>query len=66
MVQVNAFEVEMLDGEVYAKVPIEEYMRLETDSEWLSCLEEAGVDNWGGIEEAYKIHYQRKEEENWK
>lgn len=30
----------------------EEYDRLNKDSEWLSCLESAGVDNWDGIDEA--------------
>lgn len=29
-----------------------EYLRLERDSQWLACLEMAGVDNWAGIEEA--------------
>lgn len=64
MAVANAFEVEVIDGEVYAKVPIEEFIRLETDSEWLSCLEEAGIASWDGIEEAYKIHCKRREEEN--
>lgn len=63
MAVANVFEVEVIDGEVYAKVPVEEFMRLATDSEWLSCLEEAGVDNWDGIEEAHKIYNQRREEE---
>lgn len=62
MATVNAFEVEVIDGEVYVKIPLEEYIRLEEDSEWLSCLEEAGVGNWGSIGEAYKILYQRREE----
>ena len=30
----------------------EEYDRLKKDSEWLLCLESAGVDNWVGIEAA--------------
>ena len=32
-----------------------EYDRLKEDSEWLSCLEAAGVDNWSGIEEAFNM-----------
>ena len=32
-----------------------EYDRLIEDSEWLECLEAAGVDNWHGIEEAIRI-----------
>lgn len=63
MAVANVFEVEVLDGEVYVKVHHEEFERLEKDSEWLSCLKEAGVDNWEGIEEAHKIYNQRREEE---
>lgn len=32
-----------------------EYERLLKDSDWLSCLEAAGVDNWEGMEEAIRI-----------
>mgnify|MGYP003402366186 CR=1 FL=1 len=32
-----------------------EYDDLLKDQFWLQCLEEAGVDNWGGIEEAIEI-----------
>lgn len=28
---------------------------LVEDSEWLSCLEAAGVDNWGGIDHAHSL-----------
>lgn len=31
------------------------YDQLIKDSEWLACLEQAGVDNWEGIEVAYEI-----------
>ena len=61
MAVANCFDIEINGKESYVKVPIEEFNRMQTDQEWLSCLEEAGVDNWGGIEEAYKIHYQREE-----
>jgi hypothetical protein len=32
-----------------------EYERLLARDFWLGCLEEAGVDNWQGIDEAYRI-----------
>lgn len=31
---------------------------------WLGCLEEAGVDNWEGYEEARRIWYELYEEGN--
>jgi hypothetical protein len=33
-----------------------EYERLLARDFWLGCLEEAGVDNWRGIDEAYRIN----------
>ena len=36
-------------------IPEYEYDQLMSDSKWLCCLEEAGVDNWGGIDEAREI-----------
>jgi len=41
-------------------IPKAEYERLLERDSWLSCLEEAGVDNWQGIEEAIQI---RREEQ---
>lgn len=38
--------------EKFVKVPIKEYIRLETDSAELSELEGLGVDNWSGYEES--------------
>ena len=35
-----------------------EYEDLLADSEWLSCLEAAGVDNWDGYDEAREIERQ--------
>lgn len=32
-----------------------EYDDLLKDSEWLSCLEAAGVDNWQGYEDAIQM-----------
>jgi len=38
-----------------------EYDRLITDSEWLACLDAAGVDNWQGIEEAQAMRREDNE-----
>ncbi len=35
--------------------------QLVKDQEWLGCLEAAGVDNWPGIDEAWRIY--REEDE---
>ena len=32
-----------------------EYQKLKRDSEWLACLEAAGVDNWSGMEYAISL-----------
>ena len=32
-----------------------EYESLKEDSRWLSCLEDAGVDNWDGIDYASEL-----------
>lgn len=37
-------------------IPQFEFDRLVEDSNWLGSLEAAGVDNWGGMEEAQRIH----------
>jgi len=41
----------------------EEYDRLGKRLDWLSCLEDAGVDNWPGIEYAYDLKKERYPEE---
>lgn len=41
----------------------EEYARLVGDSEWLSCLEAAGVDNWEGYDYALEILHERADED---
>jgi len=39
-----------------------EYLEgLKQEAEWLNCLEQAGVDNWSGIEQAYIIQHDTKE-----
>lgn len=40
-----------------------EYDRLKEDSEWLDCLEQAGVDNWDGIDNAMEIKREEQEDE---
>lgn len=32
-----------------------EYESLKEDARWLQCLENAGVDNWQGIDYAYEL-----------
>lgn len=36
-------------------IPRREYEQLIKESEWLACLEAAGVDNWEGFDEARAI-----------
>lgn len=36
-------------------ITMAEYDRLVKDSEWLECLEAAGVDNWDGWDEARRF-----------
>lgn len=40
-------------------ITLKEYNRLKDQVSWLECLEDAGVDNWEGIEEAIDIHRER-------
>lgn len=39
-----------------------EYKKLIEDQLWLQCLEEAGVDNWQGFDEARNIWREYQEE----
>jgi len=39
------------------------YQSLLTSSEWLECLEDAGVDNWGGMETAYRLLDEKRDAE---
>lgn len=45
----------MLNEEEKVTISKREYDRLVKDSEWLSCLEAAGVDNWQGFDDARQI-----------
>jgi hypothetical protein len=44
-------------------IPKKDYEALQADSLWLGCLEEAGVDNWSGISEAFTLKKQYAAEE---
>lgn len=39
------------------------YEELKSRDIWLSCLENAGVDNWSGIDYAYDLHKEFEKEE---
>lgn len=36
-------------------ISVSEYEQLRKDSDWLACLEAAGVDNWQGIDQAIDL-----------
>jgi len=44
-------------------IPTAEYNSLLRDSNWLTCLESAGVDNWEGIDYAYDLQNGANEDE---
>ena len=44
-------------------IPKSEYDQLCNDQFWLQCLEDAGVDNWGGIEEAIQMRNEANQDE---
>lgn len=44
-----------MNEEASVTITRKEYDQLRKDSDWLACLEEAGVDNWEGFEEAARI-----------
>lgn len=37
----------------------EQYAQFQKDSEWLCCLEAAGVDNWDGYDYAIELWQER-------
>ena len=39
----------------YVVISKEELDRLQRDSTLLDCIEDAGVDNWAGMAEAYEV-----------
>lgn len=36
-------------------ITVDELNKLKRQSDWLNCLEAAGVDNWEGIDYAYEM-----------
>ena len=44
-------------------ITLEEYEKLKSDSFWLHCLDEAGVDNWSGIEYAVDLANEYRKEQ---
>jgi hypothetical protein len=39
------------------------YLAIEKKLLWLECLEQAGVDNWAGIDYAYDLRTEYEEED---
>lgn len=44
-------------------IPRAVYDSLMRDSDWLMCLEDAGVDNWVGYDEARQLYKELKNDE---
>ena len=44
-------------------ISIVEYNQLVEDQMWLRCLQNAGLDNWVGIDYAYELKQELDEEE---
>lgn len=43
-----------------------EYSRLLQQDEWVSCLDQAGVDNWEGIDYAIELYDQYQQDNGGK
>lgn len=52
-----------MDEQEMVTITLREYESLQKDSHWLSCLEQAGVDNWCGFDEARDIYREETEGE---
>lgn len=48
--------VDFNNNEAYVRISKERYEELIEAENWLSCLEDAGVDNWVGIDFAQEIY----------
>lgn len=44
-----------MEEEMMIMVDLKEYEQLVRDAEWLRYLEDAGVDNWNGINFAHEL-----------
>jgi hypothetical protein len=49
----------MTDDDEMVTISAKELKQLRRDSEWLLCLEDAGVDNWPGIDNARETRRER-------
>lgn len=49
-------------GEETITITLAQYKKLLKDQEWLNALEQAGVDNWSGLEQAHEIHDEMRDE----
>lgn len=47
--------VENKIAEELVTIPRKEYESLKEDSDWLQCLQSAGVDNWSGYDYAREL-----------
>jgi len=47
-----------MPDEEYILIKQSEYDLLKADSDWLACLENAGVDNWSGYDYAIELKYE--------
>ncbi len=61
-VNLEEMTIVLSDGETYQLVKPEHYKSLVEDRDWLYALESAGVDNWQGIDHAYEILEEIKDE----
>jgi hypothetical protein len=52
-----------MDGTEMVTVPFSKYESMVRDSEFLSCLQAAGVDNWEGYGEARGMMEEEEEDE---
>ena len=51
----------MMNKQETVTIAKEEYERLLQESDFLSCLESCGVDNWDGYSDAYEMHCEEEE-----
>ncbi|MBU6231652.1 hypothetical protein KGP36_03205 [Patescibacteria group bacterium] len=53
-----------IGGDFFVSVPLDEFLEMREQIEWLEALEAAGVDNWEGIDHASDIFRERLGNEN--
>jgi Mg2+ and Co2+ transporter CorA len=50
----------IVDPEEYVDIKLSEYLNMLDRLKWLDALEDAGVDNWQGIDYAYELLKEKK------